>query len=555
MTPIPKPPPPHIIIVGGGLAGLPAASGLVNRGLRITLLESRPRLGGRASSFQDPATGELVDNCQHVSMACCTNLADFCRRVGIDGMLRRERELVFLDTKGQVSRFRAGPGPAPFHLAGSFLRVKFLSACDKMRVAYGVACLAHGRDERAGESFLDWLVRHRQSLRAINLFWATVLVSALNERLDQMDVGHARKVFVDGFLRNRTGFQPELPLVPLGDLYGTRLASWLGVQGVDVRQTTGVRAIKHDNEAAVCGVELRSGESLAADFVVLAVPFDRVGSLIPDSLRDRLPALPHLDALRAAPITGVHLWFDRPVCPFDHAVTPGRLIQWVFNHTAIQGRTIPAASLTHQTDSVDQPALPARAGQYLQLVVSASYELLALDKVAIRDAAIRELGDIWPAARAAQIVRSWVVTEHGATFAVRPGVEALRPSQRTPVDGLFLAGDWTDTGWPATMEGAVRSGYLAAQAILADLDQPTRLIRPGLKTGLLAGWLFGTAECRPSRPMPISSTTAALQDGTKETKAGATRSVSTSTASPPANDHGSPWLDFAARPGKWPPRP
>jgi len=496
---------------------LAAASGLVDRGLRITLLESRPRLGGRASSFHDPATGELVDNCQHVSMACCTNLVDFCRRVGIDGMLRREQELVFLDTKGQVSRFRAGLGPAPFHLAGSFLRAKFLSAGDKMRVAYGLACLAEGRDERAGESFADWLVRHRQSLPAINLFWATVLVSALNERLDQMDVGHARKVFIDSFLRNRTGFQLELPLVTLGELYGTRLETWLRDHGVDVHRTTGVRAIKHDDDGAVCGVELRSGDSLAADFVVLAVPFDRVNSLIPDSLRDRLPALPHLDALRAAPITGVHLWFDGPVCPFDHVVTPGRLIQWVFNHTAIQGRTAPVAVLANRIDPVVEPAPPAGAGQYLQLVISASYELLALDKVAIRDAAIRELGEIWPAARAAKVVRWWVVTEHGATFAVRPGVEALRPSQRTPVDGLFLAGDWTDTGWPATMEGAVRSGYMAAQAILADLDQPTRLIRPGLKAGLLAGWLFGKAECRPSRPIRTSCTTPGSQDGTTET--------------------------------------
>ena len=249
MTQVSKPLPPHIVIVGGGLAGLAAASGLVNRGLRITLLESRPRLGGRASSFQDPATGELVDNCQHVSMNCCTNLADFCRRVGIDGMLRRAKELVFLDPRGQVSRFRAGLGPAPFHLAGSFLRASLLTAGDKLRVAYGLACLVCCRDERTGESFADWLLRHRQSLRAINLFWATVLVSALNERLDQMDVGHARKVFVDGFLRNRTGFQPQLPLVPLGDLYGTRLESWLRDRAVDVRQTTGVRAIQHDHEA------------------------------------------------------------------------------------------------------------------------------------------------------------------------------------------------------------------------------------------------------------------------------------------------------------------
>jgi uncharacterized protein with NAD-binding domain and iron-sulfur cluster len=184
--------------------------------------------------------------------------------------------------------------------------------------------------------------------------------------------------------------------------------------------------------------------------------------------------------MTAAPITGIHFWFDRPVCPFDHVVTPGRLVQWVFNHTAIQGRTA--------TSSVEPS--PNGEGQYLQLVISASYDLLALDKIAIRDTVLSELSEIWPAARSAQLLRWWVVTEHGATFAVRPGVEALRPAQRTSIDGLFFGGDWTKTGWPATMEGAVRSGYLAAQEILADLDRPSRLICPDLKPGLLARLLF-----------------------------------------------------------------
>ncbi len=289
-------------------------------------------------------------------------------------------------------------------------------------------------------------------------------------------------MFLDGFLRNRSGFQIELPLVPLGELYGRRLDNWLRVHEVTVRLTTGVRSIEPDEDGAIGGVVLRSDEWIAADFVVLAVPFDRVGGLIPAALRERIPSLASLGEMQASPITGVHLWFDRPVCPFDHVVTPGRLIQWVFNHTAIQGR-----------------AAAGGDGQYLQLVISASYDLLALDKVAIRDRVLAELGEIWPTAREAKLLRWWVVTEHGATFAVRPGVEALRPRQRTPIDGLFLAGDWTDTGWPATMEGAVRSGYLAAQEILTDLDRPTRLIRPGLPSGVLARWLFGSAEYRPAR--------------------------------------------------------
>jgi squalene-associated FAD-dependent desaturase len=494
-----KPSPPHIVIVGGGLAGLATASALVGRGLRITVVESRPRLGGRASSFTDPVTGELVDNCQHVSMACCTNLSHFCRRVGIDSMMRREHELVFIGPEGRISRFRTGAGPAPFHLAGSFLRAKFLGFVDKLRVAYGLACLANGRDERPGEPFAHWLLRHRQSIRSINLFWSPVLVSALNERLEQMDVGHARKVFLDGFLRNRTGFQPEIPLVPLGELYGSRLETWLREHDVTVRLTTGVRTVTVDDDGAICGLTLRSDEEVAADFVVLAVPFNRVADLIPQGIRGRLSSIAQLDRLSASPITGIHLWFDRPVCPFDHVMTPGRLIQWVFNHTAIQGRR--AGSGVSASPSVVQPEQGAGpdAGQYLQVVVSAAYDLLPLDKVAIRDAVLADLADLWPVTRTARLVRWWVVTEHGATFAVRPGVESYRPAQRTAIDGLYLAGDWTDTGWPATMEGAVRSGYLAAQAIMSVLDRPARLIQPGLKPGWLAGWLFGTEETRLHR--------------------------------------------------------
>ncbi len=494
MPPVRKPPPPHVVIVGGGLAGLATASALVGRGLRITLLESRPRLGGRASSFTDPVTGEQVDNCQHVSMACCTNLSDFCRRVGIADLFRREPDVVFLSLKGRVSRLRAGRGPAPFHLAESFLTANYLNWRDKLRVGYGLACLALGRDDRPGESLAEWLFRHHQSARTIELFWSTVLVSALNERLDQMDVGHARKVFVEGFLSNRTGFQMELPLVPLGELYGSRLENWLRDREVEVRLTTGVRTIDVEDDGALRGVVLRTGELIPADFVVLAVSFDRVAGLLPGEAARRIPDLQGLNLLKSSPITGVHLWFDRQVCPFDHVVMPGRLVQWVFNHTTIQGRAVPGAppSVEPGRDS------SGTGGQYLQIVISASYDFLSLDKVAIRDAILADLAAVWPAVHDAALLRWWVVTEHGATFAVRPGVDRLRPPQRTPVDGLFLAGDWTDTGWPATMEGAVRSGYLAAQGILRDLDRPTRLIRAGLPPGRLAAWLLGLSSPSPT---------------------------------------------------------
>jgi len=475
-----RPRPPHLVIVGGGLAGLATASTLVGRGIKITLLESRPRLGGRASSFQDPVTGEAVDNCQHVSMTCCKNLADFCKRVGIADLFRREPSLTFLSPEGKISRMSAGLLPAPLHLTESFIRANYLKWRDKLQVAYGLARLATRPDSLPGESVADWLLRHGQGIRAINLFWGPVLVSALNERLDQMDVNHARKVFVDGFLKTKTGFQIEIPLVPLGDLYGVRLERWLRQRDVDVRLTTGVRSVDFDADGDLRGVVLRSGESIAADFVLLAVPFDRVQGVLPPAALDRIPTLKNLERMQASPITGVHLWFDREVCPFEHVVTPGRLVHWVFNHTAIQGRSTPG-----------KPTGSTQTGQYLQVVISASYDLLGWDKNSIRDMVMSDLKEMWPAARDAKLVRWWVVTEHGATFAVRPGIDAIRPWQRTPIDGLFLAGDWTDTGWPATMEGAVRSGYAASQAILYDLECPARLIVREARPGWLARVLLG----------------------------------------------------------------
>jgi phytoene dehydrogenase-like protein len=279
----------------------------------------------------------------------------------------------------------------------------------------------------------------------------------------------------------------EVPLAPLGEIYGTNLERWLADHKVETRLSTGVRRVEIDDEGAVRGVTLRDGEFLPAEFVVLSVPFDRARAMFTEEAQRDLPFLDMADRLESSPITGVHLWFDRPVCPVEHAVIVDRTIQWVFNHTALQGREAPEGG-----------------GQYLQIVISAAYDLVRLDKQAIRDLVLKELAEIWPETNNAILKRFWVVTEHGATFAVRPGVDAFRPSQRTPVDGLFLAGDWTSTGWPATMEGAARSGYMAAEGILDDLGKPERLLRPELPTSRLACLLLGPpAPNRPAVPPPI----------------------------------------------------
>ena len=240
MTPLPKPAPPHIAIVGGGLAGLATASALADRGLQITILESRPRLGGRASSFNDPATGELVDNCQHVSMACCTNLADFCRRVGIDSMLRREHELVFLGPDGRVSRFRPGWGRPRFTWPAASWRPSFSVGAISYEWLLVWRAWHRCRDGRTDEPFAEWLLRHRQSLRAINLFWAPVLVSALNERLEQMDFGHAARSFSTVSCAIGPGFSPRFPLCRLESSTAHGWRRWLRDHDVAVRLTTGV---------------------------------------------------------------------------------------------------------------------------------------------------------------------------------------------------------------------------------------------------------------------------------------------------------------------------
>jgi len=471
------------VVVGGGLAGLASCVGLSGQGLDVTLLESRPRLGGRASSFPDPATGELVDNCQHVSMACCVNLDEFCRRVGTHDLFRTVSRIAFLDEDGRESALESGLLPAPLHLSASFLGARYLTPAERLRVAWGLWRLGRTKHVSDAEPFAAWLRRHGQTERTIERFWATVLVSALNERLEQMDVGHARKVFFDGFLRHRRGYRMRVPTVPLGELYGSRLEGWLAEHGVRVRLKAGVRAVEFEDDGAVSGVTLRSGERLPADFVVLAVPFDRVRALLGPEVVSEIPRLDELDQMAASPITGIHLWFDRPVCPpdRDHFVIVGRRIQWVFNHSALQGRE------------------PENGGQYLQLVISAAYDFQGWDKFQIRDMALEDLRAIWPESERAELLRWWVVTEHGATFAVRPGVERLRPPQRTPIDGLLLAGDWTATGWPATMEGAVRSGYKAAEEIMSDLGRPTRLLRPDLPASWLTWLLFGTNSTAPMR--------------------------------------------------------
>ena len=466
------------IIVGGGLAGLAAAVALADRGVLVQLFESRPRLGGRASSFFDSTTGTQIDNCQHVSMGCCTNFQHFCQTVGIDRHFRREAELNFIgpdcrDGDGKadgprINRFAASVWPAPLHLLPAFRRLDYLSNRDKWQLAKGLRVLAATNPASCDQqTFAEWLDRHEQTPATIERFWHVVLVSALSESLERISVPHARKVFVDAFMANRRGWEVSIPTVPLDDLYGGQLTDWLTQRGVAIRLQAGVKQFNVEDDAVI-GVELRDGESLAADQFVLAVPHHLVRPMLPPGLADH-PDVTRLGQLESAPIASVHLWFDRAITDLPHAVFVARLSQWMFNRSVLQG------------DSNQHS---------YQIVISAARHLAGQSQDQIITQVVDELAHVWPAVAEAELLHGRLVTEHRAVFSVQPGADSLRPSQQSPIDNLQFAGDWTNTGWPGTMESAVRSGYLAAENILRKLGRPQRVLQPDLPVSLLSKLLL-----------------------------------------------------------------
>ncbi|MGO9097715.1 MAG: hydroxysqualene dehydroxylase HpnE [Bryobacteraceae bacterium] len=414
---------PSVLIAGGGLAGLAAASALGSAGCDVQLYEARPFLGGRATSFPvSPGDAELIDNCQHVLLGCFVNLLDLYRRLGVQDCIRFYREFYFVEPGGRVSTLRRG--------LRSFLGLHFLGAADKFAVARGLLAILRERRRRPDLdriSMLDWLREKRQTPRSIERFWAQILVSAINEDLDRMAARHGFQVFSLGFLAGAESSRMGLPAVPLAELYRPdRLPNVTLHLGAPLER-----------------IQIQNGRALGADYCISAVPFERVAALAPDLGLD-------LGAFEHSPITGIHLWFDRPVLELPHATLLGRTIQWAFNKSQ---------------------------GKYVQLVVSASRSLLPMPRQEVIDLALRELAEFFPRVAQARLLKAHVIKEARATFSARPGIQVSRPPARTAIPNLFLAGDWTRTGWPATMEGAVRSGYLAAEALLEAEGRPARFVR------------------------------------------------------------------------------
>ena len=500
--------PSSVAIVGGGLAGLAAAVVAAQNGLRVELFEQAGRLGGRAGSFVDSETGQQIDYCQHVAMGCCTSFLDFCRRTHIDDCFQRTATLHFIGPEGARHDFSPSRWlPAPLHLLPALMGLKYLTIAERWGIVRALRKLTreqhspHSLGERPAmraeaqhsphpsplpegegtsgnpcpegeETVGAWLRRQGQSDRCIGRFWSVILVSALGETIDWASLAAARKVFSEGFLASRGASDLVLPRRPLGEIFHDRVGNWLANAGVKVHLRTPIRQIDGVGRR-ISTVIPADGTRCQFDAVIVAVPWRNVRSLFTENLLAAMPALANVDRIEPGAITAVHLWFDRPITPLPHAILVGRLSQWVFSDIKPRPAVAPpikprpaVAPPMEPPPAIDDRGFVSPTHHY-QAVISASHRLPARKHDELLAEVRRELEAVWPAVGqpAARLLHGRVVTQPAAVFSVSPGLDRFRPPSQTPLENLALAGDWTATGWPATMEGAIRSGYRAAEVL------------------------------------------------------------------------------------------
>ena len=450
---------PSALVIGGGLAGIAAAVRLAESGWRVTLLEARSSLGGRAFSFADRETGRDLDNGQHVIVGACRNLIAFFERIGVGDLWHVQPRLNVdvYDRAGRRGKLYGLGGPAPAHLLAAFVTYRHLTLGDKCRAIRGViaAMLADRRsDEMDTTSFYDWLRAHGQSERCIYNLWNVIIEGTLNDNIRDVSAAMGLIIIQDGLLQGRREINLGYPKAPLGQAVGAPSEAYLRQLGVRTILGCPVHAIEADADGLVQRVAASGERVFSADAYVSAAPFWILPTLIPDHLADKAP-FDSLTGLQASPIVNVHLKYDRPVMDGDFCYFLDSPLQWVFNDSLIRG-----------SDG-------SRGGQVLTVSISAAWDHIDLPRTELASRIADEMRTTFPKARQAQLVNSTVVKQRNATFRCTPGAQRFRPGPVTASPNLFLAGEWTDTGWPSTMEGAIISGYNAAAAVMSSLGAAT----------------------------------------------------------------------------------
>ena len=457
-----------VTVIGGGVAGMSTACALAESGLSVQLVERRGYLGGRASSYLHPGVNEVIDNCQHVLFGCCTNLAGFYKRIGVDDRIHWTSEMTMIEPGGRRSVLGPSWLPAPLHGLPKLLSAHAFSLADKLALARAFSALMRPVPARSTESLGAWLRRNGQTQGAIDRFWRLVIASALNAEIDTIALPYAAKVIRELFMNSAFAGSMGMSTVPLSELYSS-VFPFLQERSGSVHLNTSVAGAEWDEETSQWSLKTATGP-LLSDFLVLALPFEATAQLIP-----HLPPaegaevlLEQIERHEHWPICSVHLWFDREITELEHAVLLDREIHWMYNQSRLQ---------------------TGRGGHYVELVVSATRAFAALKREDAISQALEELGEFFPRAKEAKLEKVALVKEVRATFGVPPGIDASRPAAVSPWPNCFLAGDWTRTGWPSTMESAARSGHLAAEALCLALGEPRTILEPDLKPeGLM--WFF-----------------------------------------------------------------
>ena len=447
----------RVAVVGGGLAGMAAACELADAGYGVTLVERRPYLGGRTYSFVDPVTGCQVDNGQHVFMRCCSAYLALLQKLGAlsKATLQDHLRVTVRDRQGRQASIYSLALPHPLHLLPSFLAYRHLSWRDKAWVAYALLRIYltdqedwHREDER---SFLDWLRSHGQSPAAIARLWELLIVATCNNRVDRVSAGQALMVIKTGFLQDPHAADLGFARDGLSSLLVPEVTAHLAQRGAHLALGRQVQGLELEGARALA-LRFRDGSRLEADAFVSALPFHQLLPLLPQDLREG-PFFGRAAALETAPIVNINLWYDQPVMEEDFLAFLDSPVQWVFNKGRLHGHTSSSA--------------------YLDVSISDAQEYFALGKEELQALVTGELAVLLPRTAQASLVRCLIIKERHATFAPAPGSWGRRLPAVTPVPNLFLAGEWTDTGWPSTMESAVRSGSAAAQALRRALPPRT----------------------------------------------------------------------------------